>query len=166
MMWCFIWSSFFNNLFWILHASFIDYCSERISHSWANKLETVGISHWPIYLPCTVAQEQAHYVSNIVSNSHLFHSKSIDLPIPKIWLSKYDLENPRSRSWVRSKFEVTTWVQHPIDSHPFGSMSIHPLIPMIEPFQNLTFKIQGQSHSSRSHIRFNILSTHIPFIAC
>ena len=45
-------------------------------------------------------------------------------------------------------------------------MSIHPLIPMIELFENLTFKIQGQSHSWRSHTRYNILSTHIPFIPC
>ena len=30
----------------------------------------------------------------------------------------------------------------------------------------LTFKIQGQSHSSRSHNRYNILLTHIPFIPC
>ena len=51
-----------------------------------------------------------------------------------------------------------------MDSHPF--MSIHPLIPMIELFWNLTFKIQGQSHSSRSHNRYNILSPHIPFIPC
>ena len=42
----------------------------------------------PIYLPCTVAQEQAHCVSNIVSNSHFFHSKPINLPIPKLWLWK------------------------------------------------------------------------------
>ena len=51
-----------------------------------------------------------------------------------------------------------------MDSHPF--MSIHPLIPMIELFLNLIFKIQGQSHSSRSHNRYNILSPHIPFIPC
>ena len=51
-----------------------------------------------------------------------------------------------------------------MDSHPF--MSIHPLISMIELFLNLTFKIQGQSHSSRSHNRYNILSPHIPFIPC
>ena len=38
-------------------------------------------------------------------------------------------------------------VKHPIDSHPFGSMSIHPLIAMISFFLNLTFKIQGQTHS-------------------
>ena len=80
--------------------------------------------------------------------------------------NKFDLENPRSRSWMRSKFKVITWVQHPIDSHPFGSMSIHPLIPMIELFQNLTFKIQGQSHSSGSHTSYNILSTHISLIPC
>ena len=51
-----------------------------------------------------------------------------------------------------------------MDSHPF--MSIHPLIPMIELFKYLTFKIQGQSQSLRSHNRYNILSTHIPFIPC
>ena len=49
--------------------------------------------HWPtgwklIYLPCTVAHKEAHCASNIVSNSHLFHSKPIELPIPKIWLLK------------------------------------------------------------------------------
>ena len=51
-----------------------------------------------------------------------------------------------------------------MDSHPF--MSIHPLFPMIELFKYLTFKIQGQSHSLRSLNRYNILSTHIPFIPC
>ena len=51
-----------------------------------------------------------------------------------------------------------------MDSLPF--MSIHQLIPMIELFLNLTFKIQGQSHSSMSHNRYNILSPHIPFIPC
>ena len=45
-------------------------------------------------------------------------------------------------------------------------MPVHPLIPMIEIFRNLTFKIQGQSHSSGSHNRHNILSPHIPFIPC
>ena len=32
----------------------------------------------------------------------------------KIWPWK-----SRSRSWVRSKLKVTTWVQHSVDSHPF-----------------------------------------------
>ena len=84
----------------------------------------------------------------------------------KYGYQKFYLENPSSRSWVKSKFKVTIWVQHPIDSHPLGSMSIHPLTPMIELFFNMTFKSQGQSHSSRSHTRYNILSTHIPFIPC
>ena len=43
--------------------------------------------------------------------------------------SKFDLENQGSRSWVRSQFKVTMWVYHPIDSHPFRSMSIGPPIP-------------------------------------
>ena len=50
------------------------------AHSWANRFE--------IYLPCTVGQEEGHCASNIVSNSHLFHSKSMGLLIPKIWLLK------------------------------------------------------------------------------
>ena len=78
----------------------------------------------------------------------------------KYGYQKFYLENARSSSWVRQKFEVTTWAQHPMDSHPF--MSIHPLISMKELYKHLTFKIQGQSHSSR----YNILSTHIPFIPC
>ena len=56
--------------------------------------------------------------------------------------SKFDLENPRSRSWVRWTLKVTTWVQHSIDSHPFNSMSICHPIPEIRLFQNLTLKIQ------------------------
>ena len=50
---------------------------------------------WQIYLPCTVAQEQAHCASNVVSTLHIFHSKSINLPIPKIWLLKFDLEKSK-----------------------------------------------------------------------
>ena len=55
--------------------------------------------------------------------------------------SKCDLENPRSRSWVRGMLKVTTWVQHSIDSHPFNFMSISHAIPEIRLFQNLTLKI-------------------------
>ena len=94
-----------------------------------------------------------------------FPSQSI-FPFLKYGYKKFDLGNPRSRSWVRSKLKVTTWVQHPIDPHPFDAMSIHPLIAMIELFENLTFKIQGQSHSSRSHSWYNILSAHILFVPC
>ena len=45
-------------------------------------------------------------------------------------------------------------------------MSIGPPIPEIQHFQSLTLKIQGQGHSSRSQSRYNILSTHIPFVPC
>ena len=85
--------------------------------------------------------------------------------------SKFNLENPRSRSWVRGKLKVTTWVQHSIDSHPFHSMSIRHPIPKIQIFQIWPFlKIQGQSHgwdqSWKSQSGCYILSTHIPFVPC
>ena len=48
--------------------------------------------------------------------------------------SKFDLENPRSRSWVRGKLKVTTWVQHSIVSHSFHSMSSGHSIPEIRLF--------------------------------
>ena len=76
----------------------------------------------------------------------------------------FHLENPRSRSWARSKFKVTTWVQHSIDSHPFRSMSIDPSITETHKFINLTLKIQGDGeirvmlHNYRSrqfHINLN-----------
>ena len=84
--------------------------------------------------------------------------------------SYFDLENPRSRSWVRWTLKVTTWVQHSIDSHPFHSMSIGHPIPEIWLFQNLTLRIQGQRHGWgerwKSQSGCNILSTHIPFVPC
>ena len=84
--------------------------------------------------------------------------------------SKFDLENPRSRSWVRWPLKVTAWVQHSIDSHPFNSMPIGHPIPEIWLFQNLTLKIQGQGHGWgecwKSQSGCNILSIHIPFVPC
>ena len=44
--------------------------------------------------------------------------------------SKFDLENPRSRSYLK----VTKKVYHPFDSYPFRSMSIGPPIPGIQLF--------------------------------
>ena len=44
------------------------------------------------------------------------------------------------------KVEVTKWVQHSVDSHPFCSMSIGHPIPELRLFQNLTLKIQGQGY--------------------
>ena len=74
-------------------------------------------------------------------------------------ISKFDLKNPRSRSWV--KFKVMTWVQCSINSYPFRSMTTGPPILEIRLFQNLTLKIQCQGHSSRSHSGSNILSNGI-----
>ena len=84
--------------------------------------------------------------------------------------SRVDLEDLRSRSWVRGMLKVTTWVQHSIDSHPFHSMSIGHPIPEIQLFQNLTLKIQGQGHgwsqSWKSQSGCSSLSTHIPLVPC
>ena len=85
-------------------------------------------------------------------------------------ISKFDNENSRSRSWVRSKLKITIWVQHSVDSHPFRSMSIWHPIPELQLFQNLALKIKGQGHgwghSSKSQCGSNILSNHIPFVPC
>ena len=85
-------------------------------------------------------------------------------------ISIFYLENPRSRSRVRSKFEVTMGVWHSIDSNPILSMSIGHSVPEILLFQNLTLKIQGQGHGRGEHWKSqhgsNILSPHIHFIQC
>ena len=92
---------------------------------------------------------------------------------PHSWdtaFSKFDLANPRSRSWVRRRLKITTWVQHYIDSHFFRSMSICHPTPKIQLFQNLTLKIQSQGHgwgqSWKLQSGCNILLTHIPFVPC
>ena len=96
------------------------------------------VSHWPmaitwvIYLPCTVAQEQVHCASNIVSNTHLFHSKSIDLPIPKIWLLiiwpwKSDVKvmgevKVQSHNVSLISYRLTSiWFNVNRSSHPWGT---------------------------------------------
>ena len=85
-------------------------------------------------------------------------------------ISKFDVENSRSMSWVRSKLKVITWVQHSVDSHPFHSMPIGHPIPELWLYQNLTLKIKGQGHgwghSSKSQRGSNIISTHIPLVPC
>ena len=48
-----------------------------------------------------------------------------------IAISKFDLENPRSRSWVESKVKVIWWIPHCLNSCPFCSMSNKPSNPEI-----------------------------------
>ena len=80
--------------------------------------------------------------------------------------SKFNLENPRSTSWMRSKSKVTKWVI--LLSYWFTSLSFHVNRPSSRntAFSKSDFKIQSQGHSSRSHSGFNILSTHIFFVSC
>ena len=81
----------------------------------------------------------------------------------------FDVENSRSRSKVRSKLKVATWVQYSVNSHPFRSMSIGHPIPDL---RLLTLKIKGQrvqimvEVTSKSQCGSSILSTHIPFVPC
>ena len=85
-------------------------------------------------------------------------------------ISKFDVENSRSRSWVRSKLKVTKWVQHSVYSHPFHSMSIGHPIPELRLFQKFDLENPGSRSWVRSqfkgHCASNILSTHIPFVPC
>ena len=89
-----------------------------------------------------------HWKSQHWSNSLSTHISIIpcqsDIPFLRYDFLKFDLENQRSRSWVRGTLKVTKWVQHQIDSHPFRFMPIGLSIPEIQHFQNLTLKMKGQ----------------------
>ena len=63
--------------------------------------------------------------------------------------------------------QLSDWVSNTA-SYGFISLYVNPPSYSYDRafFLNLTFKIQGQSHSSRSHNRNNILSTHIPLVPC
>ena len=137
--------------------------SHKILRPWKNIFHWLFLDHW---LSC-----QDHgwgHMIDITSyrlTSLLFNdersSHSWDIAI-----SKFDLENPSSRSYLK----VTYYVQYPIDSHPFHSMQIGFPVPEIQQFQKLTLKIQGQGHgwdqSLKSQCESNILSTHFPFVQC
>ena len=83
---------------------------------------------------------------------------------------KFDLEIQGSRSWVRSKLKVTTWVQHSVDSHPFRSMWIGHPIPELQLFKiwpwKSRVKVMGevtvQSHNvGLTSYRLTSLSFHV-----
>ena len=90
---------------------------------------------------------RSHSGFDILSTQILFVPCQLTLQLLRYSFLKFDLENPRSRSWTRSKIKVTKWVRLPTDSRPFLSMSIGHPTPGIQFFQNLTLKIQGQGHN-------------------
>ena len=115
-----------------------------------------------------MAQGQSYCASNIISNSHRFHFKWVDPPIPELQQFHYFTFKIQGQGhgWDQSlKSRCDS-----IDSHPFRPMSISHPIPEIRLFQNLTLKIQGQDHGWGGHWKSqngsNILSAHIPLIPC
>ena len=108
-----------------------------------------------IFLPCI------QVISEVIPQRRLF--------------SKFHLENPRSRSWVRSKVKVTQRKPHVFDSYPFlfqVKQTIHSWILATLKFEPEYPKIQCKGHrwvqNSRSHDGSNIIiasiSFHIPSI--
>ena len=71
-------------------------------------------------------------------------------------ISESDLETPRSRSWVWSKAKAIQSAQYPINSLPFHSTSIRPIIPEIQLFRNSTLK----HPRSRSWVRSKVKVTY------
>ena len=131
---------------------------------------------WPWKSKVKVMGEANVESYNIGPTFYLLTSLSFHVNQPShSWdrtFSKFDLENPRSRSWLRSKLKVTMWVWHPIDSHSFRPTSIDPTIPEKQNFLNLTLKIQGEGemkmmlHNYRSrqfHITSNGINTSTGF---
>ena len=136
------------------------------SHSW----DTIFFKIWPwkSKVKIMVEVKVENHKMGVTSYRLTLLSFHVNQPSHSWYtaFSKFDLENPRSWSWVTWTLKVTTWVQHSIDSHPFNSMSIAHPIPEIWLFQNLTLKIEGQGHGLgkrwKSQSGCNILSTH-PF---
>ena len=140
----------------IIQFTSLSFQVSQLSHSWVTAIS--------IFLPwkskIKVMGEVKVWSHNVSLTFYRLTSLSFHVNQPShSWntaVSKFDLEYPRSRSWVRWTLKVTKWVKHPIDSHAFRSMSIGPSIPDIQHFQNLTLKIQGQGqitmmlHSYRS----------------
>ena len=83
-----------------------------------------------------VVKGQGHTICPVSNqiNSPRFHFTSIRPTIPEIELFRnLTLKHPRSRSWVRSKVNVTYCTQYPNNALPFRFTSIGPTIPEIWP---------------------------------
>ena len=106
------------------------------------------LKNWPWKSKFKVMGEVKVKSHNVSLTSYRLTSLSFHVNQPShSWdtaISEFDVENSRSRSWVRSKLKVTTWGLHSVDSHPFRSMSLGHPIPELWLFENLTLKIQGQ----------------------
>ena len=132
------------------------------------------LKNWPWKSKFKVMGEVKVKSHNVTLTSYRLTSLSFHVNRPShSWdtaISKFDVENSMSRSWVKSKLKVTTWGLHSVDSHPFRSMLLGHPIPELWLFENLTLKIKGQGHgwghSSKSQCGSNILLAHIPFIPC
>ena len=102
---------------------------------------------------------RSHNASNILST----HIHFPPCRLSHSWdttFSKFDLENPRSKSRVRQKYKATEWVRLPIDSHPFCSMWIgHPILG-IQLFRNLTLKIVQGNILGITPYRLTSISFH------
>ena len=82
----------------------------------------------------------------VINDSHTFCSMSINPLIPeKNLFRKIDLDNPRSRSCVRSKVKVTLLAQKSIDLLNFRFTFI-PAIPEVQLLKKMTMKIWGEDH--------------------
>ena len=113
---------------------------------------------------------KTQWESNILSTHSPFVPCQSAIPFLRYDFFKFWPWKSKVKVMGEGKVEITIWVQHSIDSHPFHSMSIGHPIPEIRLFRNLTLKIQGQGQgwgqSWKSQRGCNILSTHILFIPC
>ena len=100
-----VWSQNVSLTFYRL--TFLSFHFNGPSHSW---LLRYFFKIWPWKSKVKVMVESY----KVGATSYRLTSLSFHVNRPsRSWdtaFSKFDLENPRSRSWVKSKFEVTMWV--------------------------------------------------------
>ena len=88
---------------------------------------------------------QSHCASNIISNSHPFHSMWMAPPIPEIrHFQNFPLKiRGQGHGWrPHSRYR-----QHPINSYSFRSVSMSPRIPILYWLTSLSFHVNRPCHS-------------------
>ena len=118
-----------------------------------------------------MAHYQSHCASNIISNSHPFHSTWVDPPIPKLQQFQYlTLKiQGQGHGWgqsLKSQCESNILATH----IPF--VLCQSAIPFLrfDFFKIWSWKSEGQCYERGEHWKSqhgsNILSTQIPFVPC
>ena len=122
--------------------------------SWGSTDNYNAMAETPTFLMLHREYQRLPHVTEIITYEKCFPCTKVISEVFSCMEIRSKNTWSRSRTW--SNFKFTSWVQHPIDSHPFRSMSISPPITEMQLFQYSLWKskvkVMSVINEGRGHI--------------